>query len=116
MKLRSKGTSSNVGSAMLSQHASKQVATSLDLSGREMEIIRGLFDNMTEKAIAALLGLSAHTVHTHVGRLSLKLRVTSRTQLVLRIVRQMVILTASATTRLPPRRGHFAPGGCKPGP
>lgn len=58
----------------------------LNLSGREQEIARAIFDDRTESSIAEKLGISPHTVHTHVERLYRKLGVGSRTQLVLRVV------------------------------
>jgi DNA-binding CsgD family transcriptional regulator len=58
-------------------------ATAIALSKRELEIVHHLLaleDN--DAAIAAALGISRHTVHTHLLRLYRKLGVKSRCQLV----------------------------------
>ena len=44
-----------------------------ELTGREQEVLLRLADGDTEKEIAADLRLSPHTVHSHGGRLRLKL-------------------------------------------
>jgi DNA-binding CsgD family transcriptional regulator len=68
----------------LTRRASWQdFATALGLSKRELEIVEHLLaleDN--DAAIAAALGISRHTVHTHLLRLYRKLGVNSRSQLV----------------------------------
>jgi DNA-binding CsgD family transcriptional regulator len=56
------------------------------LSPREVQIIRQLMRSFRETEIAALLEISTHTVHTHVGRIYRKLNVTSVAELALRIV------------------------------
>lgn len=62
------------------------VANALRLSDRETEIVQCVFDDMKERAIASHLGISAHTVHTHLERLYRKLSVSSRCGLVLTVV------------------------------
>ena len=63
---------------MLSKQAWAQISRSLALSARERQILRGIFDDRTEFAIAANLGISPHTVHSHIERLYHKLAVTDR--------------------------------------
>jgi DNA-binding CsgD family transcriptional regulator len=48
--------------------------------------MQAVFDDQKETAIAANLGISTHTVHTHLERLYRKLRVSSRVSLVVRVV------------------------------
>jgi len=84
-----------LGSAMFTAQAWDQIARSLGLSGRELQIVRGVFDDRIESAIAADLGISAHTVHTYFDRLHRKLGVATRTGLVLRITREFLALAAS---------------------
>jgi DNA-binding CsgD family transcriptional regulator len=79
--------------ALFSAQAWAEIAQSLNLSGRELEIIHGVFNDCTESAIAADLGISPHTVHTHLNRLHRKLAVVDRLQLVTRIVREFLALT-----------------------
>lgn len=69
---------------------------SLGLSQRESQIVRGVFDDLKELAIAAQLGMSPHTVHTHLERLYHKLGVNSRTELIVRIVAEHEALTRDA--------------------
>lgn len=48
------------GASLLSDVVWLEVGRSLNLSARELEIMRGVFDNLTEGAIAARLGISEH--------------------------------------------------------
>jgi DNA-binding CsgD family transcriptional regulator len=66
------------------------VVERLQLSDREIEIVRGMFDDHKESAIAARLGISPHTVHTHVVRLYLKLGVRSRPELIMRVTAEHI--------------------------
>lgn len=74
------------GAGMFSDNAWEALSRSLNFSGREREIVRGIFNDRTEYSIASELGISPHTVHTHVERLHHKLRVANRVQLVLRVM------------------------------
>jgi DNA-binding NarL/FixJ family response regulator len=97
---------------MLSDQAWAEIARSLKLSGREVQIVRGLFDDEIEYAIAASLDISPHTVHTHIERLHRKLAVTDRAQLFIRIMTEFLALTASAESALPPICANRTAGGC----
>jgi DNA-binding CsgD family transcriptional regulator len=55
------------------------------LSERERQIAEAVFDDQKESVIAVHLGISSHTVHTHLERLYRKLGVTSRVTLVSRV-------------------------------
>ncbi len=61
------------------------IARALRLSCREAEIAHGLLDDASEAAIADRLGISSHTVHTHIERLYRKLGVGSRCQVAVRL-------------------------------
>ena len=104
--------SNGSGSAIFPERVWKAIARSLKLSGRELEIVRGTFDGRTEPAIGADLGISTHTVHTHIERLHRKLLVPDRVQLVLRITNEFLRLTTQASSRLPPLCAHRAAGCC----
>ncbi len=104
--------SPRLGSAMFSRAVWAALARHLDLSGRELSILRGIFDNQVEFAIAKDLGISAHTVHTHVERLHRKLQVTSRSQLVIAITAKFLLLTETAEDGLPPICPHQSAGDC----
>lgn len=74
------------GAALFCDVTWAALAASLRLSGRELEIVRGIFNDQKEHAIASELGVSRHTVHTERQRLYRKLGVRDRPQLILRVV------------------------------
>ena len=83
---------SNPGQTVFSRSQWLAVARSLRLSGREFQIVQGVFSDQTDEAIAQELGISPHTVHTHVKRLYQKLEITSRVQLVIRVMAEHLAL------------------------
>jgi DNA-binding CsgD family transcriptional regulator len=101
-----------VGAAMLSELAWTEIGRSLCLSGRELEIVRGVFDSTTEFAMGAELRVSAHTIHTHSNRLFRKLSVHTRSQLILRVLKEFLLLTTSPDGSLPPICRNRAAGRC----
>lgn len=100
------------GSAIFSEQAWAAIARSLKLSGRELQIVRGIFDDATDVAIAQRIGISLHTVHTHVERLHHKLAITNRSQLLLRVMQEFLTLTVSPESDLPPICTKEAFGRC----
>ena len=100
------------GASLLTDHAWLEIASTLGITKREMQIVQSVFDNQHEPAIAKRFKISPHTVHMHLNRLFKKLNVTSRTELVLRIVEQMVTLTLSETAVLPPICPRHHTGRC----
>ena len=97
---------------MLSEQAWAEIARSLTLSARELQIVRGIFDNRTEFAIAADLGISPNTVHTHQRRLYRKLGVTDRVKLILAVTTEFFLLTTAPDGILPPICSDWAAGRC----
>jgi DNA-binding NarL/FixJ family response regulator len=95
------------GSTVFSRRAWNQIVCRLRLSRREAEIVRGVFDDKTEYAIAAELGISSHTVHTHFERLHEKLGVADRVQLVLCIMQEFLRLRASPGSQAPSISGRW---------
>ncbi len=79
---------SSPGSTVFSDETWREIIERLGLSHREGELVRGVFNDQTEFAIAANLGISSHTVHTHFERLHQKLGVADRVQLVIRITQE----------------------------
>ena len=104
--------SRTTGSAILSPQAWSAIARSLNLSGRELQIVRGVFDDKVEFAIAAELHISPRTVHSHVERLHHKLAITNRAQLVVRVMQEFIALTATAHDGLPPICAVHASNRC----
>lgn len=102
----------SVGATLLTDLAWSEIARSLALSARELEITRGVFDNFTEGAIAGNLGISEHTIHTHLRRLFAKLGVTTRTELVICVTQELVRLTLTETGSLPPICRYRIRGRC----
>jgi DNA-binding NarL/FixJ family response regulator len=101
-----------IGSAIFSELAWEEVARSLNLSGRQLQIVRGIFDDEKDFAIAHRLGISLSTVHTHIERLHHKLAITDRPQLLLRVMQEFLTLTASPGNGLPPLCATHASPGC----
>lgn len=108
----SQKTSCASGATMFSEQAWEKIGRSLKLSGRELQIVRQVFDDRTEFAIANNLRLSPHTVHTHCERLYHKLEVTNRVKLVLRVTNEFIALTFAPESDLPPICASQAAGRC----
>lgn len=100
------------GSAIFSGRAWSALSRSLWLSRRELQIVRGVFDDLTEFAIAADLHISTHTVHTHFERLHRKLAVVDRVSLVVRVVEEFLKLTTLPGSLMPPLCATRAAGRC----
>lgn len=63
-----------------------------DLTPRETEVLQLLAEGLTNRAIAARLGISEHTVKFHVNALMSKLHAQSRTDAVVRATRLGLLL------------------------
>jgi len=74
------------GSSLLSSGTWPSLAEALGLSPRELQVVKGVFQDHKEESIAADLGISPHTVSTYLQRVYAKLRVGSRPQLIVRVV------------------------------
>ena len=70
-----------------------QLGMALRLSPREMQIVQGVFEDRKEESIAHELGISPHTVNTYFQRLYAKLRVSSRPQLILRVMAEYLTMS-----------------------
>lgn len=97
---------------MFTEQAWGEIARSLMLSARELQIVRGVFDDHTQFAIAANLGISSHTVHTHVERLYHKLAVADRVGLILRVTNEFLRLTAAPDSILSSICANRTAGRC----
>ena len=100
------------GSKIFSEQEWAKIGRSLKLSGRELQLVRGMFDDSTDFAIADDLGISPHTVRTHCKRSYRKLGVTDRAELILRVMREFLLLTAAPDSTLTPICAKRAAGRC----
>jgi DNA-binding CsgD family transcriptional regulator len=80
------------GFSLLPSSAWSVLSAALRLSSREMQIVQGVFDDQKEEVIAYELGISPHTVNTYCRRLYGKLRVSSRPQLIVRVIAEYLAL------------------------
>lgn len=72
-----------------------KLSEALGLSAREVQICELLSADLTELEIANKLGISPHTVHTHIGRVFAKTQTASRTQLLVKLLVTFRLLPAS---------------------
>lgn len=86
--------------ALLPDFACDYLNSKLQLSPREAEIVQWLCADESEESIGYQLGISKHTVHSHLERLYKKLGATSRAQVVIRLFQEYI-------TQLPPTRAAF---------
>jgi DNA-binding NarL/FixJ family response regulator len=96
----------------LSDQAWAEIGQSLKLSARELEVVRNVFADAKETTIAEVLGISRHTVRTYTERLYHKLGVTSRVELVVRVMDEFLRRTIEDGSALPPICSHHAAGRC----
>ena len=73
---------------LFTEHQWQRIAQRLELSRRELEIVRLVLEDAEEQSIAAQFGTSINTVRTQLKRLYWKLGVRSRVGLVLGIIRE----------------------------
>ena len=97
---------------VLSEQAWHEISRSLKLSGREQQILQGVFDDDTERAVALNLGISPKTVHAHMERLHHKLGVRTRGHMIQRVMWEFITLSGSKSSLLPPICPNCAAGRC----
>jgi DNA-binding CsgD family transcriptional regulator len=87
-----------VPSAFLSSADWSAIGASLKLSARELQIVTCIIQDLaeTQDDVGRYLGMSPHTVHTHLERLYKKLGVANRSQLIVRVFAEYVHLEATA--------------------
>ena len=99
-------------STFLTEPAWDQLVHQLKLSPREAQIVHAVFEDRKEVNIAAELGMSPHTVRTHMERLYRKVGVQSRVGLVICLVGCFLDLTANDGNGLPPICVKRSAGQC----
>jgi DNA-binding CsgD family transcriptional regulator len=100
------------GAMAFSHLAWKEIQIGLKLSGRELQIVQGIFDNKLEYSIAAELGISINTVRTELRRLRRKLNAADRVSLVLCVVEEFFRQRALAKSQLPALCHRQSTGNC----
>lgn len=78
------------------------IASALRLSPRELEVVRGVFEYGCDPAIAVRLGISPHTVHTHLDRIYRKINVGNRCDLVLKVFASYLMLQQNTAPPMQP--------------
>ena len=90
--VRAVGLGLSVGQPGLESNASGRATASLsgggDLTPREIEVLRLVAEGLPNKAVAARLGISEHTVKFHINAIFTKLGAQSRTEAVTRATRR----------------------------
>ncbi len=79
------GRAGRGGRELFAEGEWEAICRAAGLSPREVEIVKLVFDDLKESAIAEALGVSPHTVHTHLERLYRKLGVSGRCAAVVRV-------------------------------
>jgi DNA-binding CsgD family transcriptional regulator len=84
--------------SLLNERAWAAIGSSLGLSRRELQIVTSLIEDRleTEHEVGRALGISPHTVHTHLERLYKKIGVASRSHLIVRVFAEYVQLHGDA--------------------
>jgi DNA-binding NarL/FixJ family response regulator len=83
---RDEFTVAGPGASLLPIDEWERLGSNLGLSRRELQVVQGVFEDHKEENIAFTLGISPHTVNTYMQRVYSKLGVSSRPQLIVRIV------------------------------
>lgn len=68
-------------SSLLTKQQWRAIASGLELHERQLQLVQCIVDGLNEDSMAEKLGLSSHTVHTHLKRLHRKLDVHNRSSL-----------------------------------
>jgi DNA-binding CsgD family transcriptional regulator len=89
------------GSAMFSDRVWAVLGDTLCLTGRQRQILRAVFDDATDAAMASGLGISIRTVRSHLGHMFRKLGVADRAELVLQVVAEFIRLFGDPDAGLP---------------
>ncbi|MGD1276474.1 MAG: LuxR C-terminal-related transcriptional regulator [Tepidisphaeraceae bacterium] len=88
-------------SPFLTNQAWSALSQRLDLSERELQIVKAIFDDEKRTSIAHHLGMSPCTVRAHLERLYHKLDVGSQRALVAGILGEFLQMTAEGGCNLP---------------
>ena len=76
--------SPKIARKVLQEFQDESVGDRYILSGREKDIVKCIEEGMTYKEISLTLGISSHTVHTHIKRIYEKLQAKNRAEVLLK--------------------------------
>ena len=79
-----------MAAACFSMRSGRNFAWRRDLSDKELLVLQGVFDDLTDDAIAPRLGITKNTVRTHFKRLHDKFRISTRAALIVLVLEEMV--------------------------
>ena len=96
------------GSSIFPKREWNQLGFELKLSPRALQLVRGIFDDQTEEAIAYDLSISVHTVHSYLARIYQRLGVCSRVELLVYIFGRYLEQHRSPKSRRSAGRGKRA--------
>jgi DNA-binding CsgD family transcriptional regulator len=105
-------TTDTVFPRLLDQPILDVLSDRLHLSRREGQIVSRILSACKEPDIARELGISPHTLRTHVERLYRKLHVVSRMELAVRLYESYLSLTCERGSPFPPLCAHRTANGC----
>lgn len=105
-------TANGVRPSHLDGPALGAVSRRLGLSEREGQIVGAILTSTKELTIARRIGMSPHTLRTHVERLYRKLRVSTRLELVVRLYETYFDLLLEPDSPLAPICGCRVAGQC----
>ena len=84
----------SVTGGSLSPDAWLSLRDALRLSEREIQIVQSVFEDRKEECIAARLAISPHTVNTYFRRVYAKLQVSSRPQLIVKVMMEYLAIVS----------------------
>lgn len=79
----------------------EQLEKRLSLPPRQRQVIRHLFDGLSDKQIADAIGVALPTVRSHLGRIYTKYDLQDRTELVLHIFREFISMNDLSSDGIP---------------
>ncbi len=83
--------SPKIARAVINEFQDKAVEDAYLLTPREKEIMRGVEQGLTYKDLARVLGISHHTIHTHIKHIYEKLHATSRRDALIKARRKGIL-------------------------
>jgi len=103
-----KNDGTRIGQSLFCSAEWTEISESLELTQRESEMVLAVLADRSHSSIAQELGISSHTVHTHIRHVYDKLGVGSRAQLVARVLAEYKALVSKTQCIVVPSRCPFS--------